>query len=90
MLTFAPGAGLLSILIVASVGFLLNRLVQSRIKRAADASKQATDRLVVVANNALAGVKTSSSHAGKALLRKISATSLVMLAVLRPSMLPGK
>ncbi len=57
VLAFAPGAGLVSILIVAIVGFLLNRLVQSRIKRAADASKQATDRLVVVANNALAGVK---------------------------------
>lgn len=57
VLIVAPGAGLLSLLIIAAVGFLLTRLVQPRIRRAAGASKQATDRLVVVANNALAGVK---------------------------------
>lgn len=57
VLVVAPGAGLLSLLIVAAVGFLLTRLVQPRIRGAAGASKQATERLVVVANNALAGVK---------------------------------
>lgn len=57
ILFVAPGAGLLSLLIVSVIGFLLTRLVQPRLKRAASASKQATDRLVVVANNAMAGVK---------------------------------
>lgn len=57
VLVVAPGSGLLSLLIVAAVGFLLTRLVQPRIRGAAGASKQATERLVVVANNALAGVK---------------------------------
>lgn len=57
VLVVAPGAGLLSLVIVAAIGFLLTRLVQPRIRGASSASKQATDRLVVVANNALAGVK---------------------------------
>lgn len=57
VLVVAPGAGLLSLVVVAAIGFLLTRLVQPRIRGASSASKQATDRLVVVANNALAGVK---------------------------------
>lgn len=57
ILWIAPGAGALGLVLVASVGLLLTRLVQPRIKRAASSSKLATDRLVVVANNALAGVK---------------------------------
>ena len=57
VLTYAPGIGLVSILVIAIVGFLLTRLVKSRIKRAVDLEKQATDQLVVVANNALVGVK---------------------------------
>lgn len=57
MLVMAPGTGTLSLVLVAAVGILLTRLVQPRIKRAASSSKEASDRLVVVANNALAGVK---------------------------------
>ena len=57
VLVVAPGAGALSLAIVAAIGFLLTRLVQPRIRSASSSSKQATDRLVVVANNALAGVK---------------------------------
>ena len=57
ILFVAPAAGLLSLLIVSVTGFLLMRLVQPRLKRAANASKQATERLVIVVNNAMAGVK---------------------------------
>ena len=57
VLIVAPGAGLLSILTIGSIGILLARLVQPRIGRAAGASRLAGDRLVVVANNATSGVK---------------------------------
>lgn len=57
VLILAPGAGLLSILIIGAIGLLLARLVQPRIRRAAGASKQAGERLVVVANNAMSGIK---------------------------------
>ena len=57
VLFVAPAAGLLSLLIVGLIGFLLTRLVQPRLQRAASESKQATDCLVVVVNNAIAGVK---------------------------------
>lgn len=57
LLAMAPGAGVMSLVVVAVIGFFLMRLVQPRIKRAASESKIATDRLVVIANNALSGVK---------------------------------
>lgn len=57
VLVMAPVAGLFSLLIIAAIAFLLTRMIQPRIRQASGTSKQATDRLVVVANNALAGVK---------------------------------
>ena len=54
VLVVAQSAALLSLLIVAAIHFLLTCLVQPRIRWTASVSKQATDRLVVVANNALA------------------------------------
>lgn len=57
LLFIAPVSGLLGLLMVGLIGFFLARLVQPRLKRAASASKLSTDRLVVLANNAMSGVK---------------------------------
>lgn len=57
VLVIAPRAGILCIIFTSAVGLALNRLVQPRIKRAVEASKNAADQVIVTANNAVSSVK---------------------------------